>query len=339
MPKIKALVLFSGGLDSLLAVKTLELQNIEVTGLCFASNFFSCDNAKKSANENNINLRVVDIGEEILDLIKNPPNGYGKNLNPCLDCHSLMIKKASEIMRAEKYDIIATGEVLGQRPFSQNKGALERVKKISGVDVLRPLSAKLLPETEVEKQRLVNRGRLLNINGRTRDRQMELAEKYKLIYPSPAGGCLLTDLGFSERMIKMLSYWPDCQTDDAELLKHGRIFWANVKENSSKGKVLIVVARDLKEDIELEKLAAKGDIVVELKEENGPITLIRSRGAVKPEDKIFEIEVPERLEINHLDSSKVYTSTELMEVVLLVTGYYATKARGKKIKIKNTLIK
>src|SRR4030042_3340453 len=117
----KALVLLSGGLDSMLAAKILQEQGIEVTGVCFTSNFFGSTKAETAAKVINIPLRVIDISQKILELVKNPPNGYGKNLNPCLDCHTLMIKRASAIMKAEGYDIVATGEVLGQRPFSQNK--------------------------------------------------------------------------------------------------------------------------------------------------------------------------------------------------------------------------
>ncbi|HOZ56178.1 MAG TPA: tRNA 4-thiouridine(8) synthase ThiI [bacterium] len=331
MSKIKALVLFSGGLDSLLAVKILELQDIEVTGLCFASNFFSCENAKKSADINSINLKVVDISEDILNLVKNPPSGYGKNLNPCIDCHSLMIGKAAKIMKNENYDFIATGEVLGQRPFSQNRVALERVKKIAGVDVLRPLSAKLLPETEAEKSGLVKRHRLLDISGRMRERQMELAQKLRLTYPSPAGGCLLTDLGFSERLIKMLDYWPDCQANDIELLKYGRVFWSNLNSNK---KNLIIIGRNAAENDALGKLAKRGDIMVELNKDSGPTSLIRGVSGPTEGDSIFTVNIPEHLEHSTLSANKEYQPEELIVAVAVATGSYVPKLRGKKIEIR-----
>ena len=119
----KALVLFSGGLDSILAVKTLEAQNIDVTAVCFKSTFFNADHAKKSAEALNIKLIVNDIRDKFLELVKNPPSGYGKNLNPCIDCHALMAQEASRVMEEGDYDFLASGEVLGQRPFSQNKNA------------------------------------------------------------------------------------------------------------------------------------------------------------------------------------------------------------------------
>jgi tRNA-uridine 2-sulfurtransferase len=330
MPKVKALVLFSGGLDSTLAVKILELQDIEVTGLCFTSNFFSSASAEKSVKANDIKLKVVDINKEILDLVKNPPSGYGKNLNPCIDCHSLMIKKAGQIMKKEKYDFVATGEVLGQRPFSQNKDALERVKKISGVDVLRPLSAKLLPETEAEKKGLVNRGRLLNISGRMRERQMELAAKFKITYPAPAGGCLLTDPEFSGRLIKMLNYWPKCNNNDVELLKNGRPFWLN-KGNK---KTLLVVGRNATENSNLEKLAKTGDIMIELNKENGPTTLIRNLQVAGLKNEVTEEKIPDHLDPRLLDSSKNFSAKEIVNMATVATGYYATKARGKNLEIK-----
>ena len=165
MKKVKALVLLSGGLDSMLAVKVLQEQGIEVTGITFESNFYNAEKSKKVVEQLNIPLKIVDISKEMLDLVKNPSSGHGKHMNPCIDCHSLMIKKASDFLKKEtkslstetgerdsvsEYDIIATGEVVGQRPFSQTKQALERVRNYSGVDVLRPLSAKLLPETEFQ---------------------------------------------------------------------------------------------------------------------------------------------------------------------------------------------
>lgn len=333
MSKVKALVLFSGGLDSLLAIKVLELQDIEVTGLSFTSNFFSSANAQKTAAENNVNLRIVDISADVLNLVKNPPNGYGKNMNPCIDCHSLMLKKAAEIMKSENYNFIATGEVLGQRPFSQNKEALNKVKKISDVDVLRPLSAKLLEETEIEKKGLVNRGKLLSISGRNRERQMELAAKLKLTYPSPAGGCLLTDPEFSQRLIKILDYWPDCTVNDAALLNKGRVFWFN---NGGKNKmVLAVVGRDEEENLALEKLAIKGDSMVELYKENGPTTLIRRLVSDDEESSVITVEIPEKISPT-LEIDKKY-STRAKAAIL--TGFYATKMRGKKAEIKISFIK
>jgi len=336
--KVKALVLFSGGLDSLLAIKILELQDIEVTGLCFTSNFFGCGNAKKTAEANNVNLRIEDISKDILALVKNPPSGYGKNMNPCIDCHSLMIKKAAEIMKKENYDFIATGEVLGQRPFSQNRVALGRVKKISGVDVLRPLSAKLLEETEVEKNGLVNRSRLLDIQGRTRERQFELAKKLGITeFPSPGGGCLLTDPDFSQRLIMMLNYWPTCDVDDVALLNHGRVFWFDADKKNKK--ILVVVGRDKDENETLEKLARQGDIMIELSKENGPATLVRNMVLDGIDDYIIELRIPDQIAPKSLEIDNKYSPHGIIEKAAILTGFYSTKTRGKETKVKITLIK
>jgi len=273
--KAKALVLFSGGLDSMLAAKLLQEQNIEVEGVCFESNFFSSSKAKKAARELAIKIKIINISKELLEIVKNPPSGYGKHLNPCIDCHALMVRKAGEIAQQEKFDILASGEVLGQRPFSQTKDALARIEKLAGREILRPLSAKRLPETIYEKEGLVIKGRLLSISGRSREVQMELAKKYNLKdYSTPAGGCLLTDPEFSQRLGKILDYWPDCNTNDVELLKHGRVIW--LKLTSSK-RVLMIIGRNKEDNEKLEKLARKGDIMVELKEIKGPLTIVRSK--------------------------------------------------------------
>jgi len=342
MANIKALILFSGGLDSLLGVKILQAQSIEVTGVCFKSSFFSADKAKEAAKNLGIELKIVDISSEILELVKNPPSGYGRRLNPCIDCHSLMIKEAAKILKKERYDFIATGEVLGQRPFSQNKDALESVSKLSGTEVLRPLSAKLLGETEIEKKRLVNRGRLLNIRGRRRERQIELAKKYKLKeIPSPSGGCLLTDPGFSDRLVKMLDYWPDCSLHDINLLKNGRIFWFNQKDRNIKDrniKTIIVIGRHLNDNENLEKLVKSGDIMLKLKEIVGPTTLIRIKEPnlvinklEKEINKEINIDIPDTLKMSSLKLGEEKDFKEIIEIAALLTGYYSTKARGKNI--------
>ena len=338
--KTTALILFSGGLDSMIAVKILQVQGIEVESVCFESNFFNCEKAKKAAQELNIKLKIIDISKEVLELVKNPPSGYGKNLNPCVDCHALMIKSAAAKVIADRYDFIATGEVLGQRPFSQNKDALARIEKLAGVEVLRPLSAKLLDETKYEKQGLVNRGRLLNIKGRSRDRQMELVEKYKLkSYSSPAGGCLLTDPEFSNRLMKMLDYWPDCGANDVELLKHGRVFWLTLDmpirqlaDAEKRQKVLIIVGRHKEDNDNLEKLARKGDILLELKDITGPLTIVRiTNYELRITNNFLEIDVPEKLKMGGLKLGEEKSEEEILNIAGLLTGHYAVKARGTKV--------
>lgn len=224
--KTKAIGLISGGLDSLLAAKLIQDQGIEVIGVSFLTPFWDCEMAVKAATEAGIPIRVVDISGEHLEVVKNPKYGYGSNMNPCIDCHGLMLRVAGRIMEEEGADFLFTGEVLGQRPMSQRRDALKSVEKLSGYEgfVLRPLSAKLLPETEPEKRGLVDRSRLLAIRGRGRKDQMKLAKVYGLkTYATPAGGCLLTKEGFSRKMKRLLEIMPDAQTRHVEMIKSGRL--------------------------------------------------------------------------------------------------------------------
>ena len=225
--KIRALSLLSGGLDSLLAIRMLEEQGIEVVGLTFTTPFFGSENAEDAAKKMGIPLRIVDISDEHLAMVKNPPHGRGKNMNPCIDCHAMMIRKAGEIAEAEGFDIVATGEVLNERPMSQNRQSLDTVAKNSGCSdiLLRPLSARLLDPTKPEREGLIDRSRLGAISGRSRKPQMELAKKYGIVhYVQPAGGCLLTDPAFSKRLEVLLHDLPEAGCDDVELLKLGRFF-------------------------------------------------------------------------------------------------------------------
>ncbi len=270
--RIRALVLFSGGLDSILVVKILQKQNIDVAGISFVSYFFKENFAKKAAKNLNIKFKIVDFSDEHLAMVKNPRYGYGKAINPCIDCHILMLKKAKGIMKKGKFDFVATGEVLGQRPMSQNKQALELIKKESGLKdyLLRPLSAKLLEPTIMEKQGLIDKNKLLDISGRSRKKQIALSKKWGIKkYPSPAGGCCLTDLQFAKRFREMLKYWPGCEGNDIKLLKLGRHFWQ--KKN------LIIVGRDEEDNKEIKKASIKGDILIEPKAFSGPTIIIRSK--------------------------------------------------------------
>ncbi len=341
--KIKAVVLFSGGLDSMLAARVLMAQEIEVVGVCFRSSFYGCAKARAAVRQLGIELKEINITAEMLALVKNPPSGYGKHLNPCLDCHALMIRQAAEWARkkfGQENFFIATGEVLGQRPFSQNRDALRRVEKLAEVEVLRPLSAKLLDETTMEKQGLVNRGRLLAIRGRGREAQMALARRLGIKdYPSPAGGCLLTDPEFSDRLGRMLDFWPECGSNDVELLKYGRVFWLKLKQdknNSSEEKVLAVIGRHREDNENLERLAQEGDFMVQLKEIAGPTSLIRVKKDGHKIDnirKIIELVVPTELKKSELGLEQTKTEKEIIKIISLLTAWYAFKARGEKVEI------
>lgn len=203
--KRKALALFSGGLDSALAIKVIKDQGIEVIALNFVSHFFGGKNekAENMAQQLGIKLEYIPFQSRHTEVVKSPVYGRGKNMNPCIDCHSLMFKIAGELLEKYDADFVISGEVLGQRPMSQNSAALEKVKKLSGMDelIVRPLSAKLLPPSKPELEGWIDREKLLDIQGRSRQRQIELTEIYGLKeYPSPGGGCLLTDPAYSNRL-------------------------------------------------------------------------------------------------------------------------------------------
>ena len=225
---MKAISLFSGGLDSQLAVCLVKRQGIEVEGVNFKAPFFGGDRKMAmAADDLGISLKTIDISEEYMDVLRNPKYGYGKNMNPCIDCHGFMIRKAGEYMQENGASFILTGEVLGQRPMSQNKSSLAAVDKISGFRglILRPLSAKLLPPTIAEQEGWVDREKLLDISGRSRVRQMELAAELGITeYPSPAGGCLLTMENFSRRLRHLFQLRPEAKPHETEILKHGRHF-------------------------------------------------------------------------------------------------------------------
>jgi len=267
--RVRSLGLLSGGLDSMLAVKVLVDQGTEVTGLSFQTPFFSPQNAIKAANELGIPLVIQDITEEHLKIVKKPPSGYGANMNPCIDCHALMIREAGKKMEEEGHDFVFTGEVLNERPMSQTRRSLLRVAKLSGYGdcLLRPLSAKLLPETKPERDGLVDRERLLDIEGRSRKRQLALARKYGLKeFPTPAGGCLLTDPNFSKRLKELFRHNKKHSIRDIELLKVGRHFRVSG--------IKAVVGRNEQENQMLKNMATESDIVLSAEHVPGPIGLI-----------------------------------------------------------------
>ncbi len=222
----KALALISGGLDSILAAKVIKMQGIEVVGICFASAFFGSRNAEKMAAQIDMPLMVVDFTEDHLGMTKSPKHGYGKNMNPCIDCHAMMLKYAGRMLEEQQADFLITGEVLDQRPMSQNKKSLGIVQKESGYEqkILRPLCALNLEPTQMEIDGLVDRTRLLGISGKSRKPQMELAKKLGIIeYPSPAGGCMLTEPQFANRLRDLYEHGKESADPmDVELLKVGR---------------------------------------------------------------------------------------------------------------------
>ncbi|MEA3466472.1 MAG: thiamine biosynthesis protein [Thermodesulfobacteriota bacterium] len=224
---VKALGIFSGGLDSILAAELLRRQKIEVHCICFVTPFFDAEKAEQAAKLYDIPLQVKNIGSEHLAMLKNPRYGYGKNMNPCIDCHAQMFAIAGQVMEEQGYDFLFSGEVMGQRPKSQVQSALMSVNKASGQAgrILRPLSAKLLPTTAMEEDGLVDREQLQDFQGRSRKPQEQLAKELGISeYPSSGGGCALTENSFSARLRDLFEHQPQCTVVDVELLKLGRPF-------------------------------------------------------------------------------------------------------------------
>lgn len=266
----KALGLLSGGLDSTLAALCLRRQGIEVTAIAFVTPFFGSARAEKAAAALDLPLIIEEIGPAHLEVVKHPLYGYGRNLNPCIDCHAMMFRQAGRRMESDGYDFIFSGEVLAQRPMSQNLSALQVVARHSGYPqrILRPLSARLLPPTVMETSGLVDRERLLDIKGRTRRRQQELAEAWGVIdYPGSGGGCLLTENSFSGRLRDLLTYQPECTTHDVEVLKLGRQFRLSPRAK-------LVLGRDEADNQRLRDLFRPGDLRLRSRDYTGPLGLL-----------------------------------------------------------------
>jgi tRNA U34 2-thiouridine synthase MnmA/TrmU len=225
--KTRALGLCSGGLDSILAALVLKAQNIHVQWVSFETPFFSAKKAIEASKNTGIALEVRNITDIYLNMLKDPRCGYGKNLNPCMDCHALMFHLAGKILKEQGFHFLFSGEVLGQRPMSQTRTSLRYVEKHSTMEgyILRPLSAQKLPETIPEQKGWVDRTRLLDIAGRSRKRQIQLAKEYGInSYPAPAGGCLLTDKNYCKRLKDLLDHDVTTHETDLMLLKYGRHF-------------------------------------------------------------------------------------------------------------------
>ncbi|MDB9822485.1 tRNA 4-thiouridine(8) synthase ThiI [Deltaproteobacteria bacterium] len=267
---MKALSVFSGGLDSMLASELIRALDIEVQALFFETPFFSAVKARESAESINLPLRVIDITERHLDVVRKPKHGYGNNMNPCIDCHALMFRMAGEMMGDEEANFIITGEVLGQRPMSQNRKSLATIDSESGIEglVLRPLSAKLLSPTIPETNGWVDREKLLDYSGRSRKPQMALAKRLNISkYPSPAGGCLLTDRIFSKRLKDLLSSDPLSDLREIELLKLGRHFRIGPKTK-------VIVGRNKPENDTIGLLAREDDLLLNTVSVPGPTVLV-----------------------------------------------------------------
>ncbi len=270
--KPKVLVLLSGGLDSTLAVKSMLEQDLDVEVAIFTTPFCLCDKCSAGSIVKKFGIKAhnISLGQEYLDLIANPPRGYGSQMNPCIDCRIFMMKKAKELANKIGAKCLVTGEVLDQRPFSQTKWAMEFIEKSAGLQgkILRPLSAKLLEKTEVEEKGLIDRGKLFSIQGRRRLAQMDLAKQWGIKeYPCPSGGCLLTDPRFADRLRDHLKHNQSLKIDDILLLRLGRHFRVDGLK--------IIVGRNKKENDQLLSLANRLNWdSLQVLDYMGPITLM-----------------------------------------------------------------
>ena len=242
----------SGGLDSQLAIRVLERAGAYVEAVAFATPFFDNSKARTAAEALGVKLHVIDFLDDEISLIENPPHGFGGAMNPCIDCHALMIRRAGELMEKLGFDFVATGEVRGQRPMSQNAQSLLTVEKASGLRgrLVRPLSAKLLEPTIPELEGKLDREKLLDISGRSRDRQIALAAELGIVdYPSPAGGCKLTEDAFGRKLRDLMEHEGLRDRTLIELLLVGRRF--RLPDGSG-----VILGRDGKENAKLKEIAA-----------------------------------------------------------------------------------
>jgi len=268
--KHSCFALFSGGLDSILAVLHMKSLGYRVLPIFFSTPFFGPDKAQETANKIGFDLIVHDLTDLHLKMVENPKYGYGKNLNPCIDCHGLMFHEAGRLMKEYNIDFIISGEVMGQRPMSQRKDALNAVGKLSEIKdlLIRPLSQKLLNDTLPIREGWVIKDEMLDIQGRNRKRQMEIAEKFGIdFYPSPGGGCLLTDPGFT-RKLKDLMQYNVMNKRSIEFLKTGR----HLRLNDN---VKLIIGRNKDENNILSELV-KDEIVLQVKNFPGPLGVILS---------------------------------------------------------------
>lgn len=266
----------------MLAVRTVLDQGIPVTAVRFITHF-GCDPVTAGSCGHDVEplvkmwgplgltVKMCHLGQDYVEMVKNPKYGRGKNMNPCVDCRVMMLRWAAEMMRQTGAGFLITGEVLNQRPMSQTRDRFRQIDREVGLPglVLRPLSAKLLEPTLPEQEGIVDRERLLAISGRGRTPQYELAKKWGITeIPQPSGGCLLTDPGYSERLRDLWKHDPSAGVRDINLLRIGRHF-------RPKPECKIIVGRDENENRMIEAFASPGDVLLLAMDHVGPVTVIR----------------------------------------------------------------
>jgi tRNA U34 2-thiouridine synthase MnmA/TrmU len=285
---MKALALLSGGLDSTLAVKLILEQGTSVEAINFVTPFCQCRKggcgAQEAAKAFNIPLKVISAGLAYLRVVRNPKFGYGKNLNPCVDCRIFMLKKAKKYAKQIGANFIFTGEVLGQRPMSQHKAALKLIEKEAGLEgkILRPLSGKLLPKTDAEKKGYINKEALRDISGRSRKTQIQMTKEFNIAkYPCVGGGCLLTDKQFASKLRDLFQHKKRVNAKEVNSLKIGRHF----RFGSNK----IIVGRNENENRLLTHTKNKSDYFFEVPNCGSPTTILRGPKTKKAIEKAASI--------------------------------------------------
>jgi len=299
--KKKIVALLSGGLDSTLAIKTMQKQGFEVSAVAIKTPFcdFDCGRGcgfeiREKADNLGVNLKTVYLGDEYIEMLKHPKHGFGSGMNPCIDCRAMMFEAGKKHMEEIGAEFIISGEVLGQRPMSQFAPALKKIEKLSNLEgkIVRPLSAALLPATDPEKNGLIKRKDLGMIRGRSRKEQLKMAKEFGIEDPPNAGGgCLLTDPAFSLRAIDLFKHIETPTTNDIDLLKIGRHFRL---DQTTK----LIVGRNKDENEMMCALALPNDILLEAKEHVGPTTLLRGNGIEK------HIEFSAKITLRYSDAPK-----------------------------------
>lgn len=273
-----AIALFSGGLDSILACRVVAKQGVRVKALKFVTPFFDYDllareaqYRKKIREKYDIDAEVKDITDLYLQLLHDPPHGFGKHFNPCIDCKILMLTEAKKLMAGYDASFIITGEVVGQRPMSQRKDTLRVIERDSGTDslLLRPLCAKSQKPTKAELSGIIDREKLPYCSGRGRSQQIELAAGFSITdYPNPAGGCILTDLNLAKRVKMLYRESARVNREDVRFLLVGRQFrlphggW-------------LAIGRSQDENAAVLRLCQPVDLVLSLNDRPGPTALLR----------------------------------------------------------------
>lgn len=301
--KAKVVALLSGGLDSSLAVLLMRKQDVDVHAIIYMTHFgchIAADRSSCShdpfpmAKKFGFEVKMCHLGERYIEMVKDPKFGHGKNMNPCVDCRIMMLNEAKYVMDQLGADAIITGEVVGQRPMSQTRDRLNQVENETGLKgrLLRPLSAKLLKPTIPEIEGRIDREQLEDISGRSRRRQMELAEELGLEdYPNATSGCLLTDPNYSKRLKDLFDYNPDADFNEINLLKVGRHFRYSPETK-------IIVGRNEADNDQIVALKSKADIQLEAKGTGSPITLLQGM----PTDDAVEFAA--RLTARYCDDKK-----------------------------------